>query len=468
MEQKNDTRLMQKHIMRDMSEGMLIVDFSGTIRAVNPAALAIFGCAEEDLVGLPFAACFFEYPENDEFNQTILDAVYSSGERQERIVPFKRADRTLTLHVRASFLKEEGRRLGLIAVISDISELAELRDAVKAMEKIQTLNRKLELKNEFLEKTFGRYISDDVVRTILETPDGLVMGGRKREVTVMISDLRDFTALSTRMDPAPFLEMLNHYFEEVYEVIESYHGTLLEFLGDGLFVVFGAPIASSDHAAEAAAAAVSMQLRMERVNAWNREHGFEELRMGIGLSTGEVIAGNIGSEKRTKYGVMGQVVNLAGRLESYTAGGDIIISQATRDAVKEPLELAASRRIHFKGLTEELTVYRLLGIGGRHGLHLPEDSRIFRSLDRPMVLSMSPMEGKTVLPERYEVRLTEVSLREAWAETDAPLQNFDSLYLDWEEGVYARVAETQGERYRLRFTSCPPSFAARLRLAFSG
>ena len=110
MEQKNDTRLMQKHIMRDMSEGMLIVDFSGTIRAVNPAALAIFGCAEEDLVGLPFAACFFEYPENDEFNQTILDAVYSSGERQERIVPFKRADRTLTLHVRASFLKEEGRR----------------------------------------------------------------------------------------------------------------------------------------------------------------------------------------------------------------------------------------------------------------------------------------------------------------------------------------------------------------------
>lgn len=464
----NDENSIRTHILRDMSEGMLVVDLGGTIRSVNPAALAIFACAEEDLLGRPFAACFFEYPENDEFNQTVLDAVYSSGEKQERIVPFRRADRTLTLHVRASFLKEDGRKLGLIAVISDISELAELRDAVKAMEQIQDLNRKLALKNEFLEKTFGRYISDDVVRTILETPDGLVMGGKKREVTVIISDLRDFTALSTRMEPAPFLEMLNHYFEEIYEVIEAYHGTLLEFLGDGLFVVFGAPVASANHAADAAAAAIAMQQRMERINAWNRERGYEELRMGIGLSTGEVIAGNIGSEKRTKYGVMGQVVNLAGRLESFTAGGDIIISRATRDAIREPLELAASRRIRFKGLTEDETVYRLQGIGGRYDLHLPEDSEMFRPLPEPRAIDLSPMEGKTVLPQTYEARLTEVSLSEAWLETGAPLQNFDSICLQWEEGIYARVLESRGGRFRLRFLSCPPSFTEWLRLAFSG
>ena len=91
---KQDDRLIQSHILRDMSEGMLVVDLGGTIRQVNPAALAIFGCREEELVGRPFAACFFEYPENDEFNQTILDAVYSSGKMQERFVPFRRADRT--------------------------------------------------------------------------------------------------------------------------------------------------------------------------------------------------------------------------------------------------------------------------------------------------------------------------------------------------------------------------------------
>ena len=114
-------------------------------------------------------------------------------------------------------------------------------------------------------------------------------------------------------------------------VIRYFRGTVIEFLGDGIFVVFGAPLELLDHASAAVACAIDMQNAMEEVNAWNREHGYPDLEMGIAVNSGTAVVGNIGSEQKMKYGCMGETVNLAGRLESFTLGGEAVPATASRE-----------------------------------------------------------------------------------------------------------------------------------------
>ena len=334
------SELIHESIMQDMTEGVMTIGLDGVITYVNPAAASILEMDAHDLAGKKFLQCFFEYPENDAFNQTILDAVYDSATTHRNVVPYFTGSRFRQLHVTTSYLHDNGVKVGVIAVLSDISELTELRDAVKAMQRIRQLNSQLELRNKLLSETFGRFLSDEIVRQLLDTPDGLMLGGKKRQLTIMMSDLRGFTAMSEQMEPQALISMLNHYLGEMTEVIQQYNGTIIEFIGDGILAIFGAPLASDHHAADAVAAAVAMQTRMRDINAWNGQRGYPTLEMGIGINTGEVIVGNIGSEKRTKYGVVGSHVNLCGRIESYTTGGQILISPQTRALIHCELDVA--------------------------------------------------------------------------------------------------------------------------------
>ena len=332
--------LIRNSIISDMSEGVMAVRFDGRIELANDAALAILEKTEEELVGSSFVRAFFGEEENDAFVQSVLDAVYEKGRRMESYVPYRTGRGEKQLRIVSSCLREQEKMTGVILVISDVTELTEMRDAMKAMDRIQALNHQLEMRNRVLQETFGRYLSDDIVREILDSPSGWKLGGQKRELTILMSDLRGFTALSERMEPQDLITMLNHFFGEMYEEIERCRGTLIEFLGDGMLVIFGAPAPSETHAADAVAAAVGMQKRMEAVNRWNAERGYEPLAMGIGINTDAVILGKIGSEKRTKYGVLGAAVNLTGRIESYTTEGQILISPGTRAAVASELRIS--------------------------------------------------------------------------------------------------------------------------------
>ncbi|MBQ4425948.1 MAG: PAS domain S-box protein [Lachnospiraceae bacterium] len=458
-----DSQYIQAHIFRDMSEGMLVIDLNGSIRSVNPAAETIFARREEELIGRPFASCFFEYEENDAFNQAVVDAIYASGTTQDAIVPFRTEEGTRTLHLRASFLKEEGRKIALLLMIGDISELAELRDAVKAMETIRELNHKLEMRNLFLRQTFGRYLSDQVVEALISTPEGLSMGGKQQEVTVLMSDLRGFTAMAGRMKAEDLLTMLNHYFEEVYEVIDAYHGTLIEFLGDGLFVVFGAPKQSQTHASDAVAAAIAMQRKMAAVNAWNRERGYEELRMGIGINTGKVIVGNLGSEKRSKYGVTGAPVNTASRIEGLTVGGDVFISASTRQHIPEELGIGQTLSVRPKGIPEAITVYKILSIGGSYNLSLDEENESFRELSVPLPVRFLKLSGKELKPQEMEGTITAFAGSRARLYTVSPLREGDQICLISEEDVYATLTEEEAETYVLTVTAASPAFRRKIR-----
>src|SRR6476469_5808100 len=161
-------------------------------------------------------------------------------------------------------------------------------------------------------------LTDEVVANLLETPQGLELGGEKRKVTIIMSDLRGFSALSERVSSETAVDVINFYLEVMTETINQYQGRINDIMGDGLLVMFGAPIAREDDARRAIACSITMQLAMDRVNQHNQQMNLASLEMGIGINTGEVLVGNIGSKKRAKYTVMGSPVNLASRIESYT------------------------------------------------------------------------------------------------------------------------------------------------------
>src|SRR5436309_13986801 len=180
---------------------------------------------------------------------------------------------------------------------------------------------------EVIRNAFGRYVSPEVAAAVLESPGGLALGGRKRENTVLMSDLRGYTRFAEHGDPAGVMAVLNDYLGRMADVIIAHGGTINEFIGDAIFAVYGAPIEHADHAERAAATALAMQRAMDALNESNAAPGRPSFEMGIGINTGEAVVGNIGSEQRTKYAVVGAAVNLAARVESCTVGGQILRSE---------------------------------------------------------------------------------------------------------------------------------------------
>ena len=241
----------------------------------------------------------------------------------------------------------------------------------------------LEKRNRFIRRTFGRYLSDEIVNTLLEHPDGLDLGGGYRTVTILMTDIRNFTDLCERLDPERVVKLLNNYLSVMTRVIMAYGGTVDEFIGDAVLALFGAPIQRPDDVDRAIACALSMQLAIEEVNALNTADGLPEICMGIGINTGEVIAGNIGSDKRLKYAVVGRHVNLAARVEAQTEGGQVLASDYTVHGASAPLTITSSGSVQMKGIREEILVHDIRGIGGDYNIVLkPSGSNSSRSRER--------------------------------------------------------------------------------------
>lgn len=450
---------IRENILLDMSDGVLTIGFDGILTSLNPAAGRILAVEPEKLIGKPFALCFFDRPENDAFNQTILDAVYNPAASHRNVVPYSTDTVTRQLHVTTSYLRKDGEKLGVIAVLSDISELTELRDAVKAMERIKSLNKQLELRNKLLNETFGRYLSDEIVKQLLDTPNGLALGGEKRSLTILMSDLRGFTTMSEQMSAQDLITMLNHYLAAMTEIIQAYGGTIIEFLGDGIFVVFGAPVPNETHAADGTACAVAMESVMEEINRWNQERGYPVLEMGIGVNTGEVIVGNIGSEKRTKYGVVGRHVNLCGRIESYTVGGQVFIAPYTRSLIAAPLEVVQELEVMPKGVAQPITISRIVAVGPPYNVCCKSGEELPPALNKPVEISFADIEGKHVSSVWEAGRITAISRDRALLETESALIPYANLKLILPCGeALCKVLRQEDKCWVLHFTSRPDGF----------
>src|SRR5512141_774259 len=173
------------------------------------------------------------------------------------------------------------------------------------------------------------------------------------------------------------------------DVISRYEGTIDEIIGDAILVMFGAPLACKDHAAKAVACGLAMQLAMAEVNQRLTAKGAAALEMGIGVHTGRVIVGNIGSLRRTKYAAVGSNVNLAGRIESFTTGGQLLISESTREAIKAPLRIDGQFQVEPKGAARSLQLYEVGGIGEPYNLSLPTRSAALCALAQPLPISFT-------------------------------------------------------------------------------
>ena len=220
----------------------------------------------------------------------------------------------------------------------------------------------LERNEKFIRATFGRYLSDEIVTDILERPEGLELGGDLREVTIMMSDIRGFTTLSEHLAPDQVVKMLNRYLGTMTDIIMAHHGTIDEFLGDAILAVFGAPLEREDDAGRAVRCAQAMQAAMADINAENRAEGLPEVQTGIALNTGSVIAGNIGSERRSKYGFVGHPMNVTSRIEDHCAGGEILLSDSTLQKLDGLYAVTDRRSLKVKGINQAVVVHRLVEV----------------------------------------------------------------------------------------------------------
>jgi adenylate cyclase len=213
---------------------------------------------------------------------------------------------------------------------------------------------------EMVKETFGKYVTPEIRDEILA---GRIRGeGEMKEVTILFADIRDFTPWVEATAPRQVVQDLNEYFTEMAEAIRAQHGLVLQFIGDEIEAVFGAPIASADHAAMAVRAALDMRRRLRAWNARREAAGKPPLRHGIGIHTGTVLAGNIGGAERLSYALVGDPVNLASRIQGLTKDfkADILISEATRARLDGGVPVEELPAVRVKGRTEEVNVYKVM------------------------------------------------------------------------------------------------------------
>ena len=221
---------------------------------------------------------------------------------------------------------------------------------------------------EVLRRTFEAYFPPLVVKKIMANPGLLALGGQKKELTVLFSDIKDFTTHSEALSPAQIQQFLNEYFEAMVEVVFRFQGTVDKYIGDGLMVFFGDPEPQPDHALRCVRAAIEMQKKTgELSEKWRQGGGGFPISIRIGVNSGEVVVGNMGSSRRLAYTVLGSAVNLAQRLETNAPVGGILISQRTYDLVKEEIATRPVGALKVKGMEIAISAYEVL-IEGQHSV----------------------------------------------------------------------------------------------------
>jgi adenylate cyclase len=337
-------------------------------------------------------------------------------------------------------------------------------------ESLVALNKELDRRNQFIRKTFGRYTSDAIVDAILDAPNGLKLGGEKREVSLLMSDIRGFTALAEQLEPSEVVALLNHYLSVMVELIHRSGGNLDEIIGDAILVIFGAPLAMKDAARRSVDCALEMQAAMCSVNEYNLRKGWPEIEIGIALHTGDVVVGNIGSTKRSKYAVVGQPVNQTARIESFTVGGQILVSPALIIAAGPGLILGGTVEVLAKGMHEALCCRELLGHEDHPELVLEKEETSCTVLAEPQRLLYVCLTGKHLNEQMQPATLVGLSHRRGVLEACGPLPPYADIMLrlspskdDQALDLYAKVihlVSSLENRYLVHFTSVPPEAQA--------
>ena len=423
------------YIFANMEDSICMTGTKGEVIFMNNAAEKLFDC-HGAWKNKKLSEIIPIVERNDPLIQLFIDALQEKRKSFHALVDYENAAGNVArLHVSITCVWEEIQYF--LIVISDLTQLTKVNSA------------------------FERYTSPEIADYVLNTEEGSREGGFRKEVSILMSDLRGFTAISSRMSSDHLIQMVNSYFEFMTEVIEKHRGTIIEFLGDGLFVVFGAPNSLPHHAEEAVACAIEMQNAMKPVNEWNRKKGFPDLEMGIGINTGFATVGNIGSEKKMKFGCVGEVVNLAGRTESLTTGGQIYITEYTLAQMSEKPDIREVRSLQPKGAKTPLELFRISGLGSKYQLEEVEKELLWTDLPAGIPFRFQLLNEKIVAESGYSATLCKLSEDEkyGWIKADCSLKELQNLAMDTGEKTYAKVIKQESGGYRICFTSKPESFS---------
>lgn len=421
------------YIFDNMEEAVFVTNKLGVIQYLNRSAKKLFDI-NEGYLGNKIWKLLPLNERNDDFITLFIDTLTEKNSKNKTVDYENNEGKLFKLLVSMTYNDQDGGIF--IILISDLTEVIRVYSA------------------------FSRYTSKEIAEYVLETPDGEKQGGKLKELTILMSDLRGFTALSTKLSAEELITVLNKYFEQMTAVIEKYEGTVIEFLGDGMFVIFGAPKDNPKHAHNAVACAIEMENAMRKVNEWNKVNGFPPLEMGIGINSGKVVVGNIGSSQKMKYGCMGESVNLAGRIETFTTGGQIYISQYTKALIEDKLAIVNEQSILPKGAKEHIKIFEVQGIGNitqtEHKKHAIQwNEKIFNA-----EIKFFEIVGKNVSDKLYEGKFIRLSTDEQYAliQTKKHLENFQNLMIDIGQDLYVKVIENNNNDYTVCFTAKPGNF----------
>ncbi len=340
-----------EHTFASIASGVVTVDAKGTVTTFNRAAERIFRFSAGEVIGRPYQVVLGALDENqlsgyiarltgDETDQITCDI--------ELYLPTRGQ---VSLVLRLSALRNAaGEPIGVAIVIDDLTE----RKRLEAERLIQ------EQEKRRIKELFARYVAPTVVERLLSDPKRITLGGERHLVTVLFADIRGFTALAERMPAERLVVLLNGYLSLAARAVLKYEGTLDKFLGDAAMGIFNAPLPQPDHALLAAKAALTLR---EEITAYH-ESLPEEYRLGfsVGINTGEVIVGNVGTPEVMNYTVIGDAVNLAKRLQEAAQPGQILLSSDTYRLIDKSVQTKALTPLTVKGKSTPVQVYELIGL----------------------------------------------------------------------------------------------------------
>ncbi len=337
-------------ILRSTSDGIVTLDAQDTILTANEAALRIFAHERERIIHRPARELF---QGADEWVLQNINKVRDGGNREITVgaeLTLDKKDPTSVNLAVNPLLDAAGEHLGSMIVLEDITSEKRMKN------------------------TMSRYMSPAVADQLLAGGES-VLGGKDQKVSILFSDVRDFTTVSEALGARETVSMLNQYFERMVDVVLTNRGVLDKFIGDAIMALFGVPFNGERDADDAVNVANGMFVALSALNQQRVAAGVDAISIGVGISTGVVVVGNIGSPKRMEYTVIGDSVNLASRLEGVTKtyGSKVLISESTRLELKEKHLLRAIDLLRVKGKTEPVAIYEAMD-------HFTEDS--FPNLQR--------------------------------------------------------------------------------------
>ncbi len=339
---------MQRDILRSLSNGVISTDKQGNIIAANESAKQLLGLVAEDVIEGRSVEDLIKIEKGD-FSKWFMSALVGKDEKsRSQYYP----DQTLQ-----PSCGEEQHSINLsINTIADANDSTRVSGALVVMEDISDEKR--------LKSTMYRYMTQELAEQLLENPDAAKMGGDRKDVTVLFSDIRSYTTLTESLKAEEVVEMLNDYFEQMVDAVFEYKGTLDKYIGDAIMAVYGSPLPLDDHEWMAVQTAVEMRKRLMAFNEKRLGKSQPPIRIGIGINSDTVISGNIGSSKRMEFTAIGDGVNLGSRLEAASKqyGTDIVISENTYKPCAERIWARELDYVKVKGKDNPVKVYELVGL----------------------------------------------------------------------------------------------------------